>query len=101
MVTGSHDTVVDGNHDSKQLGSGLVQDLAAILHALAVVGVIIGPWGGVTLGVLVSIVCLFGRSTRATSIKRTLISAAIGALLLAVVIADPVGVSEVQRWLLD
>lgn len=47
LTVGGHEAVVSGSHDPKDLGSGLVTGVAHVLHALAMIATILGPFAGV------------------------------------------------------
>ncbi|WP_245603597.1 hypothetical protein [Salinispora cortesiana] len=53
LTLGSHDFVTGGGNDPKDLGSGLGNLLARVLHGLGTAAAVMSPFTGVVLGSLV------------------------------------------------
>lgn len=101
-TVGDHDQVVSGNHDPKDFGTGIVTVVAQLLHALAILAVIVGPWAAVPFAVL-SIAALALGLRSGMDRRRLAWSLAAVGVTVAVLIAGLPSASddEIRRWILD
>jgi hypothetical protein len=101
LAIGSHDAVVDGNNDPKDLGSGLANVAARLLHALGIGAALTSPFAGILLGLVASLGYLASRRVRADSTIRPRL---VVALCVSVALAAGGGadaVSDIRHWIAD
>lgn len=99
LTVGDHEAIVSGNHDPKDLGSGVMTVGAELLHALGMVATILGPFAGVPFAVVTLAGLAFGhRSGPRRAWWSLLAVAATVAVLLA---GQTAGTADIRHWMLD
>ncbi|WDZ82642.1 hypothetical protein [Micromonospora cathayae] len=102
LTIGGHEAVTGGNHDPKDLASGILGLVVLVLHAFAVIGAIVGPGPAVVLGPLILVgVLLLAPAARRDALTRPPVVLALGVFAVAVILSGVDAVPDVRHWLLD
>jgi len=106
LTVGDHEAVVSGNHDPKDLGTGLVTGVAQLLHALAMLATILGPWAGVPFALAtlagLALGARYRDGRRSEGQGRVWWGLLAVAATIAVLLAGQTAASgDIRRWILD
>ena len=103
LTIGDHDQVVSGNHDPKDLGGGMATVVVRLLHAVATIAAIVGPWAAVPFAALtLAGLARRARPSVAPRPRPVWSLAALGTSLAVLVIGLASGIDhEIRHWILD
>ncbi len=101
LTVGDHEAVVSGNHDPKDLGSGVMTGVAELLHALAMVTTILGPWAGVPFAVATLVGLAFGARHRSVQPRVWWSLLAVAATVAVLLAGQTAAAADIRRWMLD
>lgn len=101
LTLGSHDFITGGDNDPKDLGVGLGNLLARVLHALGTAAAVMSPFTGVVLGSLVLLGYAVSRRVRVDSTRHSRVFVALCVSAVIAVLGGTEVFSDLRTWILD
>ncbi|WP_019870083.1 hypothetical protein [Salinispora oceanensis] len=101
LALGSHDFVTGEGNDPKDLGAGLGNLLARVLHGLGTAAAVMSPFTGVVLGSLVLLGYAVSRRVRADSTRHSRVFVALCVSAVIAVLGSTEAFSDMRVWILD